>query len=171
MARNEIDIDAPPDAVFDVLADPRSYARWVVGSRAVRAADADWPAPGAVFDHAQGVGPLVLKDSTSVLESAPPTFLRLRVQARPFSVAHVTLRLTPRDGGTHVEMHEGPADLRSLLLLNPLTDPILHLRNAECLRRLKSLAEGDEPIPDGELPPRGGAEGWVTGSSSPAATT
>ena len=33
MAHNEIHVDATPDAVFAVLADPRSFARWVVGSR------------------------------------------------------------------------------------------------------------------------------------------
>src|SRR5215213_2444608 len=117
MAHNEITFTVPPEAVFDVLADPRSYARWVVGSRAIRAADPDWPARGAVFDHAQGVGP--------------------RVQARPVSVAHVTLRLQPGDGGTHVEMEEAAADLRSLLTMNPVTDPLMRLRNAESLRRLK----------------------------------
>ena len=36
MAENHAYIDAPPDAVFDVLADARSYAHWVVGSSEVR---------------------------------------------------------------------------------------------------------------------------------------
>jgi uncharacterized protein YndB with AHSA1/START domain len=170
MSVNEIRIDAPPAAVFDVLADPRSYARWVVGARAIRAADAAWPAPGAAFDHAQGVGPLLLKDSTCVLESVPPRLLRLRVQARPISVAHVTLLLEEEDGGTRVEMREGPADLRSTLTMNLLTQPLMRLRNAESLRRLKRLAQGDEPVPQGDLPARGGEEAWITGSSRPAAT-
>ena len=38
--------------------------------------------------------------------------------------------------------------------MNRLAQPLLHLRNAESLRRLKRLAEGAAPIPDGELPPR-----------------
>ena len=169
MAHNEIDIDAPPDAVFGVLADPRSYARWVVGSRAIRAADPQWPAPGSSFDHAQGVGPFILKDSTTVLACERPTLLRLRVQARPVSIAHVTLRLTPQGAGTHVVMDEGPADLYSWLTMNPLTEPLMRMRNHESLKRLKRLAEGDEPIPVGDLPPRGHpSEGWVTGSSAPA---
>jgi uncharacterized protein YndB with AHSA1/START domain len=155
MAHNEIDIDAPPEAVFDVLADPRSYGRWVVGSRAIHAADPGWPAPGTVFEHTQGFGPLpLLRDVTCVLESVRPARLKLRVQARPLSVAHVTLRLTPGDGGTHVEMDEVPAEWWSLATMNPLTDPLLRLRNAESLRRLKRLAEGADAIPGGELPPR-----------------
>jgi uncharacterized protein YndB with AHSA1/START domain len=168
---NEIRIDASADAVFDVLADPRSYARWVVGARAIRAADPHWPAPGAVFDHAQGLGPFVLRDSTCVLESRRARLLRLRVQARPISVAHVTLRLEPEDGGTRVEMHESAADAFSLLTMNPLTAPLMRLRNAEALRRLKRLVEGDEPLPDGDLPHRGDREAWITASSRPAATS
>jgi len=44
------------------------------------------------------------------------------------------------------------------IVLNPLMQPLLHLRNAESLRRLKRLAEGTEPMPDGVLPPRGRQE-------------
>jgi hypothetical protein len=106
-----------------------------------------------------------------VLESERPRLLRLRVQARPVSVAHVTLRLQPAGEGTHVVMEEGPATVLSWLTMNPLTEPAMRLRNAESLRRLKRLAEGSEPIPGGDLPPRGGPEAWITGSSRPAATT
>ena len=80
--------------------------------------------------------------------------LRLRVQARPLTVAHVTLRLTPHASGTRVVMEEVPADLRSKITMNPLVDPLIRLRNAESLRRLKRLAEGAEPMPGGDLPPR-----------------
>jgi uncharacterized protein YndB with AHSA1/START domain len=156
MATNEIDIDAPPEAVFDVLADARSFGHWVVGSRAVHGADPTWPAAGSVFEHSQGFGPFIaLRDTTTALASTRPAYLRLRVQARPLTVAHVTLRLTPQDGGTHVVMEEVPADLRSHVTMNPLVQPLLKLRNAESLRRLKRLAEGTDQIPDGALPPRG----------------
>ena len=155
MAVNEIEIFVPPERVFDVLSDPRSYARWVVGSREIHRADPEWPAPGSVFEHSQGFRPLpLLRDVTAVLVCTPPTLLRLRVQARPLTVAHVTLRLKPHVSGTQVVMEEVPADLRSHILMNPLTDPLLRLRNAESLRRLKRLAEGAEPMPDGDLPPR-----------------
>lgn len=169
MAHNEIDVEAPPEAVFAVLADPRSYARWVVGSRKIRRADPDWPARGSAFDHAVGIGPLTLKDSSEAVESDPPRLLRLRVMTRPLAVAWVTLRIHPSGGGARVEMDEVAADTRSRLFFNPLTDPLIKLRNAESLRRLKALAERREPLPDGPLPPRGSAaEGDVEGSSAPA---
>lgn len=171
MAHNEIDVDAPPEAVYSVLADPRSFARWVVGSREIRRADPGWPAPGTAFDHRVGIGPLTVADHSEVLDSTPGQQLRLLVKARPFTRAHVLLRLEPRAAGTHVTMDENPADLRSRLFMNPLTDPLVRLRNKESLRRLKALAEGREAIPGGELPPRGsGREASVQGSSRPAAT-
>jgi uncharacterized protein YndB with AHSA1/START domain len=171
MAHNEIKVDATPAAVFDVLADPRSYARWVVGSRKIRAADADWPAPGTTFDHAVGIGPLQIPDSTTVRAAARPRRLELLVRARPLTRAVVTLTLHAEARGTRVEMEERPADQRSRLFMNRLTDPLIRLRNHESLRRLKALAEGDEPIPSGTLPPREhGAEAAVQGSSKPAAT-
>ena len=35
-----------PSRVFEVLADPRSYAYWVVGAHKIRDADDGWPAVG-----------------------------------------------------------------------------------------------------------------------------
>ena len=169
MAHNEIHIDAPPAAVFAVLADPRSFARWVVGSQRIRAADPEWPAEGTTFDHEVGLGPFTVADSTSVRSVDPPYLLELLVRARPFTQAVVRLELRGDGLGTAVAMDEHPADRRSRLVFNPLTDPLIRLRNAESLRRLRALAEGKEPIPDGPLPPRDApAEGAVTGRSTPA---
>lgn len=169
MAHNEITMHVAPDAVFAVLADPRSFARWVVGSRTIRAADADWPAPGTTFDHAVGIGPLTVSDSTTVRAAERPHRLEMLVRARPFTTAIVTLRLHPAGIGTRVEMDERPADVRSRVFFNPLTEPLVRLRNQESLRRLKALAEGDEPIPSGVLPPRESPrEAAVKGSSRPA---
>ena len=169
MAHNEIRVDATPEVVFDVLSDPRSFARWVVGSRKIRRADPEWPAVGTSFDHAVGLGPFTLADTTSVEQSERPRLLMLLVRARPLTRAVVTLQLRPDAGGTRIEMDERPADHRSRVVFNALTEPLIRLRNAESLRRLKALAEGSEPIPEGELPPReGNAEGSVKGSSQPA---
>lgn len=170
MAHNEIDVEATPEAVFSVLADPRSFARWVVGSRQIRRADPDWPAAGTAFDHRVGIGPLTLADHSEVEESDCPRLLRLLVKARPLTRAHVVLRMEPRGArGSRVAMDEYAADGRSKLLMNPLTDPLIHLRNAESLKRLKALAEGREPIPGGDLPARDSPrDAKVEGSSAPA---
>jgi Polyketide cyclase / dehydrase and lipid transport len=171
MAHNEIYIGAPPERVFAVLSEPRSFARWVVGSREVRRADPGWPSVGTAFDHRVGIWPLTLADNSEVVQCEPARLLKLLVKARPFSKAYVTLGLKASNGGTQLSMDEFAADTRSRLFFNVLTDPLVHVRNNVSLRRLKALSEGKEPIPGGYLPPRGSeAEGHVTGSSGPAAT-
>jgi polyketide cyclase/dehydrase/lipid transport protein len=168
MAHNEIRIEVAPERVFAVLSEPRSFARWVVGSREVRRADSDWPAVGSVFDHTIGIWPMVLSDHSEVVECEAPGLLKLLVKARPFSRAYVTLRLHAAGTGTQVMMDEVAADTRSRLVFNPLTDPLVRLRNNISLRRLKALSEGSEAIPTGYLPTRAsGVEGHVTGSSAP----
>jgi uncharacterized protein YndB with AHSA1/START domain len=164
-------MDVPAESVFAVLSDPRSFARWVVGSREIRRADLDWPAVGTAFDHKVGIWPIMLSDHSEILETTPPHLLKLLVKAKPFSKAYVTLTLRPGAHGTRVEMDEVAADARSMLLFNPLTNPLIRIRNRESLRRLKALAEGKEPIPGGELPPRDSdREAHITAKSGPAAT-
>jgi uncharacterized protein YndB with AHSA1/START domain len=171
MAHNEIRVEVSPERVFAVLSDPRSFARWVVGSREIRRADPRWPAVGSAFDHKVGIWPIVLADHSEVVECQAPRLLKLLVKARPLSRAYVTLELLPLGSVTRVTMDEHAADVRSRLLFNPLTDPLVRLRNRTSLRRLKALAEGSEPIPAGHLPPRdSGEEGHVTAGSGPAAS-
>jgi uncharacterized protein YndB with AHSA1/START domain len=140
MARNVASFPVPPERVFAVLADPSSYAYWVVGSDAVRDADATWPAPGAKLHHRVGVGPFKLNDNTEVLEADPPRRLVLQARARPLGTARVVLELEADGGGTRVTMVEEPGDRFSRLLHNPLADRLLAWRNDEALRRLGELA-------------------------------
>jgi uncharacterized protein YndB with AHSA1/START domain len=72
VAHNEIDMNVSAERVFAVLSDPRSFARWVVGSKEVRRADPEWPAGGTAFDHRVGVGPITLSDHSEVIEATPP---------------------------------------------------------------------------------------------------
>lgn len=157
MARNEISIDAPREAVFEVLADPRSYASWVVGSREVRAADRQWPAAGSGFDHSVGMPPLVIKDETVVVRSRRPALLELRAKARPFPTARVEIRLTRERDGTRVTMVEDPGMTLLNILAGPLGHAAIRIRNAESLRRLKALVEEPARRPAGRLPQRASA--------------
>jgi uncharacterized protein YndB with AHSA1/START domain len=141
MARTTIHVGVPPEAVFEVLADPYSYDHWVVGCKRIRSVEGPWPEPGSTFHHAVGLGPITVKDSTSVTESAPPYRLALRARARPTGVARVELDLEARDGATAVTITEVPVEGPPALLHNPLQDWLIDRRNREGLRRLKRLAE------------------------------
>src|SRR6185295_16636326 len=94
------------------------------------------------FHHQVGIPPLLLNDHTEVLESENPSRLVLRAKTRPFATARVELRLVPDGSGTRVVMFEGAGDLPSRLVLNPLTDPLVHARNSRSLQRLRRLSEG-----------------------------
>lgn len=138
MARNTIDVDAPPEAVWDVLADPRLYANWVVGASTTRWVDGRWPEPGSTLHHTQL---MLINDTTTVLESEPMRRLVLEARARPLLVAKVDVTLEPTDGGTRVVLDEEPVGGLAAALPHEVTDPAIHLRNTETARRLKRLAE------------------------------
>ncbi len=140
--------------MFAVLADPRSYAYWVVGSNRIRGADPDWPAVGSTFDHAVGLGPFRVKDHTVVEAVDPPRMLRLMAKARPLGTARVTLELRRQGRGTVVTMTENPGDLATALVFNPVTRLVVRGRNDWSLERLKDLAEGRVEMPDERRPSR-----------------
>ena len=141
MADTEIQVDAPPERVFEVLADPSSYGDWVVGSKHVRGADGDWPRPGSRFHHTVGVGPITIKDNTQVETCDRPNRLVLRVKFRPAGTALVDLRLKAENGGTRVRMGEEPLGGPAARFYSKVADVLMHGRNAESLRRLKRLSE------------------------------
>lgn len=130
----------PPQAVWDALADAGGYGYWVPGSRVIRDAEPDWPAPGSKFHHTIGVGPFEVSDHTEVLEARPPELLRIRTKGRPLGTATVTLQMIARDGGTLVRMNESPDGPGWPLNLNPLFWLATKARNAESLMRLEELA-------------------------------
>jgi uncharacterized protein YndB with AHSA1/START domain len=139
MACNETQVDVPPERVFELLADGRKYADWVVGADRVRSVEPEWPNPGSKFHHTVGVGPIKINDSTSVLEVDAPNRIVLDARARPLGRARVDIELRAQDGGTLVVMREELAD--GPRLMQRLTDPLIRVRNVEALRRLKDLVE------------------------------
>ena len=134
MATIETHVDAPAERCFEVLSDPRSYAYWVVGSRRIRDADVDWPAVGSKLHHTVAAG---IQDHTEVEEVVPNRKLRLRAKVRPLGTAMVTVTMRPENGGATLCLEEGPADLASRLLFNPVADKLLHARNDVSIDRLR----------------------------------
>lgn len=140
MATTRRYIPVPPSVVWNTLADPANYGDWVVGSKRIRDADPEFPAPGSRFHHTVGFGPLTIRDHSEVLEAEPPRRLRLRVKARPALTAIVVMELEPADGGTRVVMHEEPDGVFAPLSWFPPLQLATKLRNAHALKRLERLA-------------------------------
>jgi uncharacterized protein YndB with AHSA1/START domain len=147
VATNVAFFPVPPERVWAVLADPQSYADWVVGSDTIRDVDPTWPAAGSKLHHRIGVGPFKLNDNSEVLESFAPLRLVLQARGRPFGTARVKLELLEHDGGTRVTMSEGPGDPISRVFHNPVFDRLVRARNHESLRRLGELAGAGDDAP------------------------
>ncbi|HJR25461.1 MAG TPA: SRPBCC family protein [Acidimicrobiales bacterium] len=129
------ELPAPPEEVFEVLADPETYPDWLVGAQRIRRVDSDFPAPGSKFEHSVGASPeAAVDDETEALAAEPPHRLDLQVHAGPFHGV-VDFAIEPGPAGTSRicfrEATTGP-----LALLTPLLRPIVYARNGRSLKRL-----------------------------------
>lgn len=126
--------------VFGALVRAETYPQWLVGCRSVDAVDENWPEVGSRFRHRFGVvGPIVIPDSTEVLEIEDDRRLVLEVRARPMGRGRATFELEDEadaDGCrvTRITMDEVP--LGSLAALTPLLDPLIESRNIASLNAL-----------------------------------
>lgn len=129
-----------PTQVFDVLRDGRSYAHWVVGTRAIRDVDAGWPAPGTRLHYTVGYRPLRKDDVTTSLAYEPDARLELEARAWPAGTAGIVLRADAVEEGTRFAIDEAPRRGPARLLHNPVVAGLIALRNVETLRRLEVQA-------------------------------
>lgn len=141
VAENAVVIEAQPEDVFAVLADPERYAEWVVGTADTSGIDGVWPAPGARLRYRVGVGRVGFSDVTEVVEARQPDRIVLRARMRPFGTTEIELALTPEPRGTRLVMREEPASGFVRATHTRLTDVVLGRRNEAALRRLRRLVE------------------------------
>ncbi len=135
-------VNCPPEQVFAILADANRYADFVVGSRHIRDADLGWPDAGSTFHHSLGWGVTLIRDSTSVVESEPPTRLVLHTGMGRFGAARTEFRLEPLGDRTRVEVEEIPSEgLVALPGIASLVAGLIWIRNKETLRRLQKYSE------------------------------
>lgn len=132
-------VEAPVERVWAFLAEPKSYAGWVSGTSRIRHADRNWPAVGAQLHHCWGVGPLRVRDRTTVVAAEPPHRLVLLARARPVGVVRAEIAVTGQPDGTRIVLTE---ELLSgwALRLPRLSAIVQRLRNRRSVRRLATLA-------------------------------
>lgn len=134
------ELPAPPEDVFDVLADPTTYPDWLVGAQRIRAVDPEFPAAGAEFEPTVGAPPTGnVEGHTQSLGADPPHRLDLEVHAGPFHGV-VDFEVEPYAAGTSRvcfrEAATGP-----LAVLTPLLRPLVYARNGRSLKRLAGYLE------------------------------
>lgn len=169
MARNERLVDASPDEVFNEVIEPDNFGYWVVGTKHVRGADADWPRVGSRFHHTVGFGPVHIRDSTEVLEIDPPRRLVMRALMGPLGSALVRLLLEPHRDMTLVAMEEKPDEGPVTWLPDEVNETLATLRNVRAFERLKLLVESGEHAGQLEERTRVSRAGGTRGASATVA--
>ena len=135
-------LSATPEQVWEVLSDGWLYPLFVVGASRMRNVDESWPAVGAKLHHSVGTWPLLIDDTTEVLEIEEGKRLLLLARGWPAGEAHVEFSLQPDGDTTVVTIVEDATAGPGLLMPKPLRDVQLHWRNIETLRRLAFVVEG-----------------------------
>jgi hypothetical protein len=136
-------VNAPPDAVWSVLADGWMYGMWVVGASRIREVDPDWPRPGSRNNHSVGQRPALINDHTEVLSATPGSELLLKARAWPAGEAHVRLTIEPaRAEHSTIRMVEDITAGPGRIVPRPARQLLIIPRNTETLRRLGLIAEG-----------------------------
>ena len=141
MAENTRLMHATSEQVWSVLSDGWLYPLWVVGAARIREVDDAWPAEGSSLHHSVGVWPLLISDSTQVIDVQPDLSLTLRARAWPVGEARVVISLEPVGAETWVKISEDAVSGPGVVIPRPVRDVTLKWRNTETLRRLAYLAE------------------------------
>ncbi len=127
-----------------MLQDGWTYPVWVVGATRMRDVDDDWPAPGTKLHHSFGVWPLVIDDSTEVVQIEPGHRLVLEARGWPVGKARVEITVKADGDGSVVSITEDVTGGPALLVPEPVRVAGIDARNRETLRRLAYLAEGHD---------------------------
>ena len=135
-------VSATPEQVWEVLSDGWLYPLFVVGASRMRDVDESWPAVGARLHHSVGTWPLLIDDTTEVVEVDEGKRILLLARGWPAGQAHVDISLEPQGDVTVVTITEDATAGPGLLVPKPLRDAQLHWRNIETLRRLAFVVEG-----------------------------
>jgi uncharacterized protein YndB with AHSA1/START domain len=137
-------LPAPPARAFAVLENPRSFERLVAGARRIRRFDPRWPDQGTVIHHTVGVPPLLVRDTTEVIEVEPPRLLRLEARIWPAGTLQVQFEFSPCPEGCRLVVREEPSS-------GPIGWPVvrdvarlaIRARNLEICRRYRKMMRAD----------------------------
>ena len=141
MAILNVLIPRTPEQVWSVLADGWSYADWVVGTRAIRDVDDDWPRPGSDIHYTVGGGPLTIRDRTTARIVEPLKRLELEARGGRMGVARISIEVLPWGEHTVVVIDEHPLTGPGARWHNVVVDGILRFRNKQMLRNLDRVVQ------------------------------
>jgi uncharacterized protein YndB with AHSA1/START domain len=101
--RAQIDIDAPPEAVYDVMLDPTRLHEWVTIHRKVNRTDSGEPREGYEMDQTLCLRHANFKVHWTLTEADRPHRATWEGRGPAGSYARTSYRLRDNGGGTHFE--------------------------------------------------------------------
>jgi len=101
--RAHIDIDAPPEAVYDLMLDPSRLDDWVTIHRKVNRADSGEPREGFKMDQTLCLRHANFKVHWTLTEAERPHRATWEGRGPAGSYARTSYRLKENGGGTHFE--------------------------------------------------------------------
>lgn len=141
MATNRRHLTCTPEDVFAVLANGWLYPVWVVGASRMRDVEEAWPAVDAKIHHSFGIWPVLIDDTTSILEWDAPRHAKLKARGWPAGSAHVSIDVERDATGCTVTIVEDAVEGPGALIPKPFRSVAIGIRNRETLQRLAYLAE------------------------------
>jgi quercetin dioxygenase-like cupin family protein/uncharacterized protein YndB with AHSA1/START domain len=139
---DEWDVGAPPEAVFDAIADSRTYPQWWRPVYIDVSADGPAALGIAASHHFKGRLPYHLRTRSVIVEIDPPR--RVVAEVDGDLRGRGTWTLTPKPSGTHVRFDwQVHADRALLRVLTPVLGPSFRWNHNWAIARAK---EGLEPF-------------------------
>jgi uncharacterized protein YndB with AHSA1/START domain len=142
--RAQIDIDAPPEAVYDVMLDPARLHEWVTIHRKVNRADTGEPHKGFAMDQTLRLRHTNFKVHWTLTEAERPHRATWEGKGPAGSYARTSYRLQSNGGGTQFEYEnefKAPGGMLGAAASRVIVGGVPEREASRSLQRLKSLIE------------------------------
>ena len=141
-----IQIDAPPERVYDTMLDPKRLDEWVTIHRRVNRADDGVPREGFEMEQTLCLRGANFKVRWTLTEADRPDHATWEGRGPAHSYARTSYRLTARDGGTRFDYEnefKAPGGFLGAAASRALMGGVPQREATRSLQRLKALIERD----------------------------
>jgi uncharacterized protein YndB with AHSA1/START domain len=142
--RAQIDIDAPPEAVYDVMLDPDRLHEWVTIHRKVNRTDSGEPRKGYEMDQTLCLRHANFKVHWTLTEAVRPDRATWEGRGPAGSYARTSYRLIAKGEGTHFEYENefrAPGGLLGKAASRVVVGGVPEREARRSLQHLKALLE------------------------------
>src|SRR3954453_574310 len=142
--RAHIDIDAPPETVYDLMLDAERLHEWVTIHRKVNRTDSGEPRKGYQMDQTLCLRHANFKVHWTLTEASRPHSATWEGKGPAGSYARTSYRLTPKGDGTFFEYEnefKGPGGFRGRAASRVVVGGVPEREAVHSLQQLKALLE------------------------------